>query len=204
MQQYIDSLSFTFIYIFNHQVIAHRVLFQNTPHLCCYIYSVWEWLSPTFRLLCKAASHSPFTMFSLSYFTLSLYIDDMHTPCHTCLCHNMFQLAIMKILSFAGELTVNMTDMYDFGDWGSLDTCETGSYVAGIRLVVIIQDWLMLSSLSLVKNCPTGLKSETIMNCSTSVPHSSMVHTSQFNGSHFTVQWFTLYSSNSQKCLNVF
>ena len=33
-------------------------------------------------------------------------------------------------------LEVTMQNMYDFGDWGGLDTCETGSYAAGMQLKV--------------------------------------------------------------------
>ena len=35
---------------------------------------------------------------------------------------------------FSSELDANMIDMYDEGDWGSYDTCPTGSYAAGIQL----------------------------------------------------------------------
>ena len=34
------------------------------------------------------------------------------------------------------KLEVTMQNMYDFGDWGGQDTCETGSYAAGIQLEV--------------------------------------------------------------------
>ena len=34
------------------------------------------------------------------------------------------------------KLTVAMDDMYDYGDWGPVDTCKSGSYGAGIQLKV--------------------------------------------------------------------
>ena len=40
---------------------------------------------------------------------------------------------------FSTELYAPMTDMYDEGDWGSYDTCPTGSYAAGIQLKVSIK-----------------------------------------------------------------
>ena len=37
------------------------------------------------------------------------------------------------------ELSVDMPDIYYFGDWGGWDTCATGSYTAGIQLTVTYQ-----------------------------------------------------------------
>ena len=35
-----------------------------------------------------------------------------------------------------GILMVTLKDMYDDGAWGEVETCETGSYGAGIQLEV--------------------------------------------------------------------
>ena len=40
---------------------------------------------------------------------------------------------------FSSELNAYMDGMYDNGDWGSYDTCPTGSYAAGIQLKVSIK-----------------------------------------------------------------
>ena len=35
-----------------------------------------------------------------------------------------------------GKFMVKMENKYDYGDWGQVDKCKTGSYGAGIQLKV--------------------------------------------------------------------
>ena len=47
-----------------------------------------------------------------------------------------FISAELHAFSQDGVLQVTMTEMYNFGEWGRWDMCNTGSYAAGTQLEV--------------------------------------------------------------------
>ena len=49
-------------------------------------------------------------------------------------CWDVIPVGGQHVWSTDGHLTV--PEIYDLGDWGSWDTCPTGSYAAGISLKV--------------------------------------------------------------------